>query len=671
MASSADGDQNVPGPSASERPFPYPRIDPKTEIRILELSPPDDKALISSSSKDHGSKRSRLRGNFIIAKIAERPSYKALSYAWGEPVFDDEIEFPEGVLPITLHLGSALRHLRRKIGHRRLWVDAICINQSHDAIEKGHQVSLMASIYRNTEMGLVWLGDGSPMNAVCVDFFAQLSRTCSKHGIDANQMLIINGKTKFPPESISDFNDIAMEVLNMLSEVSMNELIKILLGQSWFQRLWTVQEMALPPKLLLLNGAAKLSYHDFMMAIMILLSLEKEEEWKFCQAIDQSGLQKARILCATRIRTQNLENDFKEPDILNFVISNYYRVCKEPKDRIYALLGICERGKIPITPHYDLSDADVFQQFATTFLSQGNIKLLQYAGLVNHTCQGRNVPSWVPDWACNRTRIETRILLHLCVHDPFKACGKAQPDIAFDKRDAAIVGLRGVLLDFVNADVLLDGQGTKEGIGHCLQNCENLLEQTAAIRLWNDLCNARYKRRLKYNTGEDVDAVVARTLILNYREYFRNEAGSSPVAGDFYLQCMKGWMRMNEQIDRCENLNCPINQDAAAAGIVSIITDCGWNRTLFTTEEGYIGVGSCNLEPGDAVVCFHGAQTPFLLRKIVPDKSKCDESALSEDDQDESAQRWQLVGDCYLHGFMDNECLGADFEGKDRMFWIA
>ncbi|PVH78533.1 hypothetical protein DL98DRAFT_357436, partial [Cadophora sp. DSE1049] len=89
--------------------------------------------------------------------LADKPDYEALSYAWGEPVLNHEIEFPEGNLPITQHLYSALQKLRPQHQSRRLWVDAICINQN-DKTEKGHQVALMADIYRGASGVVAWLG---------------------------------------------------------------------------------------------------------------------------------------------------------------------------------------------------------------------------------------------------------------------------------------------------------------------------------------------------------------------------------------------------------------------------------------------------------------------------------------------------------------------------------
>ena len=78
-----------------------------------------------------------------------------------------------------------------------------------------------------------------------------------------------------------------------------------------------------------------------------------------------------------------------------------------------------------------------------------------------------------------------------------------------------------------------------------------------------------------------------------------------------------------------------------------------------------------SLEPGDAIVFFHGAATPFLLRKVCLDKGKGNAPSCTADDGSRSAERWQLVGDCYLHGFMNNEILRPDYKGKHRLFWLV
>ncbi|KAI0010266.1 hypothetical protein F4779DRAFT_578777 [Xylariaceae sp. FL0662B] len=62
---------------------------------------------------------------------------EALSYAWGEPVFDKVIKIDGSSFCITRNLNDILRSLRRPDVTRTIWIDAICINQ-FDMEEKGH-----------------------------------------------------------------------------------------------------------------------------------------------------------------------------------------------------------------------------------------------------------------------------------------------------------------------------------------------------------------------------------------------------------------------------------------------------------------------------------------------------------------------------------------------------
>jgi hypothetical protein len=59
---------------------------------------------------------------------------------------------------------------------RRLWVDAICINQTNDA-EKGNHVCYMSEVYRRCTTDLLWMGEcnGIIDNAVVsMEYFGNL-----------------------------------------------------------------------------------------------------------------------------------------------------------------------------------------------------------------------------------------------------------------------------------------------------------------------------------------------------------------------------------------------------------------------------------------------------------------------------------------------------------------
>ncbi|OCK73897.1 hypothetical protein K432DRAFT_257846, partial [Lepidopterella palustris CBS 459.81] len=61
-------------------------------------------------------------------------------------------------------------------------------------------------------------------------------------------------------------------------------------------------------------------------------------------------------------------------------------------------------------------------------------------------------------------------------------------------------------------------------------------------------------------------------------------------------------------------------------------------RKLFSTTNGYIGIGDITLEPGDLACVLLGGRTPFILRPV--DHGK-----------------YRYIGECYLHGTMLGEAL--------------
>lgn len=92
--------------------------------------------------------------------------YDALSYAWGESVPQQSIsicgpadsEQSTQYISITQNLSEALLHLRAESAPRKLWVDALCINQE-DLEEKSLQVAHMGQVYRKADQVIVWLGE--------------------------------------------------------------------------------------------------------------------------------------------------------------------------------------------------------------------------------------------------------------------------------------------------------------------------------------------------------------------------------------------------------------------------------------------------------------------------------------------------------------------------------
>lgn len=60
--------------------------------------------------------------------------YEALSYVWGYRKSADKIWVDGYPFTVTENLFEALSNLRQFEGDRLLWIDAICIDQSHDVV---------------------------------------------------------------------------------------------------------------------------------------------------------------------------------------------------------------------------------------------------------------------------------------------------------------------------------------------------------------------------------------------------------------------------------------------------------------------------------------------------------------------------------------------------------
>ncbi|RKK69359.1 hypothetical protein BFJ69_g12783 [Fusarium oxysporum] len=92
-------------------------------------------------------------------------SYEAVSYTWakgnGKREKDHTIFIGNrwDILPITENCFDALQNCRLNDRDRRLWVDAICINQSNIS-ERTHQVGMMRYIYSTASRVLIYLGIG-------------------------------------------------------------------------------------------------------------------------------------------------------------------------------------------------------------------------------------------------------------------------------------------------------------------------------------------------------------------------------------------------------------------------------------------------------------------------------------------------------------------------------
>jgi len=96
----------------------------------------------------------------LQAVSLENPGvYRALSYAWGSKTSGLRVITCNGHdFKVTANLFAALRRFRDVSESRKMWIDAICINQN-SIPERTQQVGLMLWIYARAEEVLAWVGE--------------------------------------------------------------------------------------------------------------------------------------------------------------------------------------------------------------------------------------------------------------------------------------------------------------------------------------------------------------------------------------------------------------------------------------------------------------------------------------------------------------------------------
>ncbi|EXL91331.1 hypothetical protein NOF04DRAFT_17970 [Fusarium oxysporum II5] len=155
-------------PSSQVSKTSYEPLD-STKIRVLRLYKGHfgdclhgEFETISLQNQDAGPEEPEM----ISSDGMEHPTpYEAVSYTWakgnGKREKDHAIFIGSrwDILPITENCFDALQNCRLDDQDRRLWVDAICINQSNIS-ERTHQVGMMRYIYSTASRVLIYLGIG-------------------------------------------------------------------------------------------------------------------------------------------------------------------------------------------------------------------------------------------------------------------------------------------------------------------------------------------------------------------------------------------------------------------------------------------------------------------------------------------------------------------------------
>ena len=285
-------------------------IIPSTHFRLLVLDGGEAAEKVSCSLEQYC--------------LASAPDYEAISYAWGDPTETRDIICSGQQLAVTKSLHSALCRFRLASQKRTLWADAICINQ-RDLREQSAQVSIMGKIYSQARQVLIWLGEETKNDSEAFNVVSQLQTILATPPPTIGDLFVLSN-----PEFLSC-------TISSIPRSSWGQ-IAYLLHRSWFQRVWVIQEALMAQSAQLFNGSKSIAWSTFAeVAEKILLYDMHTMFVNF----------KLASLALKNISLMRLENSELREPFFNLLCSARDFKSTDPRDKLYALIGICDSDAVP------------------------------------------------------------------------------------------------------------------------------------------------------------------------------------------------------------------------------------------------------------------------------------------------------------------------------------
>lgn len=549
---------------------------------------------------------------------------------------------------MTANLHSALLHLRPANGddRRPLWIDAICINQN-DREERSQQVAMMREIYASATQVIIWLGEGTGESDAAFNalpYIVKREPSSNGTGITSDE----NEKTYLSRQCGRFF---LMELHN---------------HRPWLWRVWILQELAMAKgDPLVVCGWKSAPWAVFIEAWQVIanealagfgtrrkfpssVSDEAERDSKEDDKWERLSLMKLDVMNDLRqaVRARGGEN------LMKLLMISRTSAAADPRDRIYGLLGLLEKDAlnanlgtiIPID--YNKSCTDVYidamvhifshgkgpYYLSGAFLSGGPVAPPSIPDLSTSTTQPF-LPSWVPDFSCQVAEEATQPPGHI-FHPPtsMHASG-AGADAQNGKvlEDGRTLQVEGLFVDTID-EVVLFGSS----LSAVFKNL--VLFETRFSEAINRSCSfntqiAPFMQRFKKNEP------MWRILISN--KNFKSGYDSAPISYE------GSYLDLLNHGDATAKHSTPLKGSIGLedSDYMMCLKTCVGNKSLFTTESGFIGTCVPDGRKGDIVTIIFGSPSPFILRPILKHTHS----------GNDKKQIYRLIGASYVGGIMNGE----------------
>lgn len=616
------------------------------------------------------------------------PKFTTLSYVWGIQRYSHNIIINGHLFSILSSLYPILEAIcsDQNLMQGWWWIDSICINQKLEPIAEGErnvQVGMMRRIYEKSEETIGWLGQGPDEGEEGMQFLHVLLR-------HKERLFLREKKRAFEEKWLKE-----KELGDELSDRKKWAALETLMLRPWWTRVWTLQEYIVPRKFRFYCGKESMDREELNQAMSAISHCRKIEETLISGKAFEAAWIRRRVLMWYQ---QGVPMQLTG---LMAYISDYKAT--DPRDRIYSVLGLATDRSLADPPRYQDSVVKVYSSLAKSFIEHHkSLDIICLADRFNRYAVKPPIlpalPSWVPDW---RALIKPWVVpviasqsggQHIGNFRPLSLLGSDQDLFAAGRcenslqvsfsADLQSLTCNGILIDRIDGIgglkvVHRDLNGKNDGPAE-IHECIN----ATAIRNIPMTSAAVSDSPIQTDLDPDLASTymdhIARCLLLNRQDrYLSYKLPLEYSYQEFQTFCLAAietpselhpqfldWFERNrslhirtyslEQICKtAKPLKSSIKVDLADSmanerGFLSRFRDTTeWmTRRLMTTNEGHIGMVPCRARKGDQVWVLPGCSIPLILRKW------------------ENKQSFQVIGECYLHGYMNGEAQEEIRSGK-------
>ncbi|GAW24724.1 hypothetical protein ANO14919_143160 [Xylariales sp. No.14919] len=601
-------------------------------------------------------------------------SYDATSYTWGSPENPELIRCGNHELWVQRNAFHMILDLRSPDEPRKVWIDAVCINQC-SLDERAAQVAIMHHIYRRARATWVWMGPPDEHSSAAMAYAASLDADkfvgeFSYCQFGSNWSRFAEKSYFFDPSSIDvdggRFRDLAVAIVTFLN-------------RPWFSRVWIQQEASLCRNARVICGPDTVHW-DNIFALAWIMCPRYTETWpdyiqnQLSRTIN--NIQAVRIIQKARhYHFQDVYGPTKIALSFEGLVINVSRYeATDPRDRIYAMGNIIVDSSQWFKVDYRIPWQVLYTDVARRFLDAGALRFLTNAGRA-HQEAGTALPSWAPDYRSKKEG--ARMISGTAL---WKAGGASHAAfIPHTKASGSKVSQlpKGRKRQFPMSDELKNFRGPEKSLLQSFASFKCLMadeiiyvgdvvdNETSDLETNITLIVESIRKDIAYVEALDAPAYInGDTLLDAYKMTLIMSCDSQQevVRSDYIRTHWDEWWKWYEQ-------GCPGYWDANLKHpVLNLSFESSGAAKVFrfaVTKHGYFCLVPKIVQVGDEIAIFHPYELAVVLRRLPPPPPPQKQGQKQGQKPTNATQDpyFELLGDAYAHGMMENEarCISDEF----------